>query len=67
MQKSKGERMTPYGTPWKTGKGWGGGGWSERVEFMRRNWKRSDKLKGDAPIYDNFRSDLRWFDDVKRF
>ena len=59
--------MAPYGTPWKTGKEGGGGGGSERVEFMRRNWERSDKLKGDAPTYDNFRSDLRWFDDFKRF
>ena len=24
MQKSKGERMAPYGTPWKSGKGGGG-------------------------------------------
>ena len=23
MQKSKGERMAPYGTPWKSGKGGG--------------------------------------------
>ena len=25
MQKSKGERMAHYGTPWKSGKGGGGG------------------------------------------
>ena len=29
MQKSKGERMAPYGTPWKSGKGGGGlKGWN---------------------------------------
>lgn len=45
MQKSKGERMTPYGTPWKTDKGWGGGvglkGWNlcEGTGSGRTSWK----------------------------
>ena len=47
MQKSKGERIEPCGTPWKTGRG------SERVEFMRTNGERSDKVKGGAPICEN--------------